>query len=242
MEKFDEVVLFNIAKNLDFPDLLNFCILDRRINRLICQKEHIWRYKIEKEFPSIYNDYNHANIIRILDLKLSIKDTFKFLYILTVLKEKLFFEKDIYFLYGKKILSVTNKDIGELPKEITVLNNLNTLKLTNIKMEVLPKEIGKLDNLKILDLGNNLLKNLPKEIAQLNKLRRLYLGNNLFDKCPEEIIQLKLTTLFLDGNFLTEFPKEVEKITSLKYLNVRDNLVSLKPEKRIIDIIYCIYY
>ena len=55
MDKLDQIALFEIAIHLDLPDLLRFCSSSKRINRLICQKEPIWRTKLESDFPEYLN-------------------------------------------------------------------------------------------------------------------------------------------------------------------------------------------
>jgi hypothetical protein len=51
METLTKDVLFNIATMLDLDELLSFCSSNSRINRLVCQGEAIWNFKLIKEFP-----------------------------------------------------------------------------------------------------------------------------------------------------------------------------------------------
>ena len=80
MELLDKVALFNIAIELDLPNLLTFCSTNKRINNLICKRNEIWKYKL-KEFPeSIEFKENY---------KFSDKELYILLYNLKILKDKL---------------------------------------------------------------------------------------------------------------------------------------------------------
>ena len=64
MEFLPKDALFAIAINLGLEDLLNLCNSSNRINRLVCQKDDIWLYKIKQEFPyltqEILNRYKNT--------------------------------------------------------------------------------------------------------------------------------------------------------------------------------------
>lgn len=49
----NEQVLFGIAMEMDLPDLLNFCLLSKKTQR-ICQKNYFWRRKLQRDFPVEY--------------------------------------------------------------------------------------------------------------------------------------------------------------------------------------------
>ncbi len=51
MEKLEKDQLFLLATELDLPELLSFCSSSKRINDLICKRNDIWLYKLNKEFP-----------------------------------------------------------------------------------------------------------------------------------------------------------------------------------------------
>ena len=52
MENFNPDELFLIAIELDMPSLLEFCASNSRFNNLICNRDKIWEYKLEKEFKN----------------------------------------------------------------------------------------------------------------------------------------------------------------------------------------------
>src|SRR5579863_7319219 len=85
-------------------------------------------------------------------------------------------------------LSLDNKQIQEIPKEIGNLTNLQELGLyNNKKISSIPKEIGNLTNLTILDLSDNEISSIPKEIGNLSRLQGLHLNYNQIREVPKEI-------------------------------------------------------
>jgi len=207
MEKLDQVALFNIATMLDLDNLLSFCSSDSRINRLICQQDAIWLFKLSREFP----DWKR------LDVDISLKDIYILLNNLTRLKEKIKFEGSIYDLY-----TVKNLTVEILPKEIGLLINLESLILRNFK--VLPKEIGLLTNLKLLDASLNNITMLPKEIGDMINLEILNLDGNQIKILPKEITRLiNLKILKLEGNRLASLPNEILNMEKLEKIYLGGN-------------------
>ena len=58
MEKLEKDQLFLLALELDLPELISFCQTNKRINNLICKRNDIWLYKLNKEF----SDYRNSGI------------------------------------------------------------------------------------------------------------------------------------------------------------------------------------
>ena len=219
-------MLFKLALELSYPDLITFCS-NSRVNELVCEQKDIWLAKSKEDF----GDYQI--------LKSDPRENYELLRDLTILKEKLqlsevpFYEKekDIYQLYNTKSLSVEFKNIREIPKEIGRLVNLERLGLGNNKIETIPKEIGRLVNLEILDLGNNEIKAIPKEIGNLKNLKILNLNSNNIHKIPEEIGNLtNLQNLYLIDNKLYSLPDELGNLKNLKTLLLGENNFSIIPE------------
>jgi len=52
MEALPSDILFSLAIHLDFPDLLRFCSSSSRINNILCNREPIWRYKLQQDFSN----------------------------------------------------------------------------------------------------------------------------------------------------------------------------------------------
>ena len=178
MEHLNTNELFSIAIMLDLPDLLSLCKSSNRINQLICQRNDIWFYKLNKEFPNF-----------------ELYKTPKFTYELNLLKLQLNYEHSIEQLYNTNILYLDNNNLSELPKEIGNLINLEILYLNMNNVTELPKEIGNLTNLKYLNLNDNNLTELPKELGNLNKLNYLSVYNNLIE-LPKEVENIKGLTVY----------------------------------------------
>jgi len=53
MEKLEKDQLFLLALELDLPELISFCQTNKRINNLICKRNDIWYYKLNKEFSDL---------------------------------------------------------------------------------------------------------------------------------------------------------------------------------------------
>jgi hypothetical protein len=152
-------------------------------------------------------------------------------------------------------LSLSDKGLTTLPKEISNLTALRKLYLYDNRLTKLPKEIGNLAALQILNLSNNKLAALPKEIGNLVALQELYLSENRLTTLPKEIGNLvalqdlelsinNLTTLpieigglvslqklYLPGNQLTTLPKEIGDLTSLQKLFLSNNQLTTLPKE-----------
>ena len=80
MNKLNKDELFLLAIELSLPDLLTFCSSGKRINDLVCKRDDIWNYKLNRDFM---NQPNYKV------LKSNPKDNYTLLYKLTQIKEKL---------------------------------------------------------------------------------------------------------------------------------------------------------
>ena len=85
--------------------------------------------------------------------------------------------------------------------------DLEELTISNKELHELPGNIGKLQNLTLLDVSDNQLDNLPKSILEMEKLRRLYIHDNEFTFVPDWTANLKLDLLYAVGNPLKEIPR-----------------------------------
>ena len=131
--------LFSIAINLDLLDLLNFCNSSKRINELVCKKDAIWLYKINKYFPnSLENSLKNPKIY------------YKRLY-WENLKNKLKYRGTVEELLNTKTLYLSRNQLKEIPKEIGNLKKLQTLVLQNNQLTEIPKEVRNIPRLRILE-------------------------------------------------------------------------------------------
>jgi len=211
MDVLTKDILFHIVTKLDFDDLISFCLIDKRVNRLIYQQNHIWVYNLQKEFPDWNLHYGNKNVRKVYSLLVK----------LNILKKKTKYKESIYQLYQQTELNLSLYDnqIKTLPPEIGLLTNLRGLYLSNNEIKTLPPEIGKLSNLRELSLSNNKIETLPPEIGSLRNLLVLYLNNNKIETLPPEIGLLSnLQLLMLHKNQIETLPPEIGSLSNLRYL------------------------
>ena len=202
MEKLGKDELFTLAINLDLPNLLKFCAINKKINEKICMRDEIWNYKLETEFP----DYK-----RLTSQKG--KQTYQFLYALLQLKQKLKIKESIYDLYNLKELNLSSKKLTELPKEIGLLDKLEILYVQNNQLTKIPKEISRLTSLRELSLSSNQLTEIPKSLYHLKNLEKLDVSNNKLLDLPRELAYApKLRRISLFNNEWSWDPKRLKKI------------------------------
>lgn len=208
----DEV--FSIAIQLDCLDLLSFCQVNKYINKCLGE---IWIYKLKQDFPG-FKIFNK-----------SFKNTYKLLYSLSKLKNIFNLHENIYDIYERKKLYLSDFNL-EIPKEISVLINLRELDLSSNDLEIFPKEIYHLTNLEELDLGNNLLTEISEGISRLLKLKVLNLSENQLTEVSKELGEIKnLEKLYLTNNFLSNLPKELGHLKNLQEIGLSRNLLKEIP-------------
>jgi hypothetical protein len=110
METLSKDVLFNIATMLDLDDLLSLCSSNSRINRLICQRNDIWLFKLVAEFPD-WNNYFDADP----------KNTYILLVKLKRIAEAIDYHYSVYELYDEHNLYIDRKRWYRLSDEIKEL-------------------------------------------------------------------------------------------------------------------------
>ena len=124
-----------------------------------------------------------------------------------------------------------NNLCGTIPKEISVLTQLQSLRLEfNHLTGEIPQSITTLDKLLDLDLYNNKLSGtIPQNIEDLTNLSHLNLGrNNLRGTIPNSITTLtNLESLTLIDNQLSgTIPENIDNLTNLRNLVLSDNYLS----------------
>jgi len=151
-----------------------------------------------------------------------------------------------------EVLDLSNKNLAQLPKEITQYKNLKVLFLSQNKFTQIPAEISQLQkleflgmrscqltqiditslpkNLRWLTLTDNQIKKIPPEINQLKKLAKLLLAGNQITKIPPEIVACKkLTLLRVSANHLKESPFNlIKQLPNLAWYADAGNPFSLK--------------
>jgi len=146
---------------------------------------------------------------------------------------------------------------GEIPKEISLLNNLSELnlsgstksyqtmqylsRLTNLKKlqfdyyndTILPPEIGKLTYLKYLEIGESKLYSLPPDIGNLINLQEIVLSTNWGQSIsiPKEIGKLRnLKKIDFGLCHINSLPNEIGNLSKLEKLNIWSGDLTTLPK------------
>ena len=150
-----------------------------------------------------------------------------------------------------RILEAGNLGLGEIPKHVYKMENMQSLNLEWNALQEIDKSLLKLEKLSELRLNNNRLSTLPSPLTRLRFLEHLYLSTNNFEELPEDIYQLDflqelhvafndltfikpfdsrvLRIVDLQSNKLTAFPS-LENQESLEELNLADNQITEAPK------------
>lgn len=121
-------------------------------------------------------------------------------------------------------LDLSGNKLTSVPDKITRLTNLTSLSLSSNQLRSVPEAIARLTNLTRLDLNGNNLTGMPATVTRLTNLKILNLSNNQLTRVPEPVTQLtKLTSLLLSFNQLTTVPAELARLTNLNSLSLGGN-------------------
>jgi Leucine-rich repeat (LRR) protein len=98
-------------------------------------------------------------------------------------------------------LNLSNKNLIQIPEQVTELKNLAELVIYNCSISSFPIEFFKLKNLEELCMSDNQLYHIPKQIELLSNLYKLDFRHNQLKDLPIEIKNLKnLMEIDLRGN------------------------------------------
>ena len=143
--------------------------------------------------------------------------------------------KEIFDLVEITKLDLSFNQLTSLPPDIGKLVNLEKLHVSGNQLTSLPSAItdggiGKLVNLKELWVSRNQLTSLPPEIGKLVNLEKLHVSDNRLTSLPSEIGKLvNLKELWVSSNQLTSLPSEIGKLVDLEKLDVSDNQLTSLP-------------
>ena len=147
-----------------------------------------------------------------------------------------------FFLFDKNIINRIkkidlgdNKNLTQLPDNITNLKNLTYLNLEDCMLVTLPESIGNLNALTFLNLSFNGLRILPGSIGDLTALTKLNLSGNKLVKLPDTFKNLSnLLTLYLSNNLFIDIPWVISFLPNLKALILNENnhlsITNFKPD------------
>ncbi len=114
-----------------------------------------------------------------------------------------------------------NNEIGAVPAEIAVLQQLKELIIDQNFIYFLPPELGECRSLERLSFRNNFIQKFPPELGKLDRLKYLDLSFNSIAVLPPEIVGLEnLTHLDLRSNALEALPPEIGSLRELRYLDL----------------------
>jgi len=129
-------------------------------------------------------------------------------------------------------LTLNDKGLTAIPKEIDYFTKLVILDLSNNRISSLPPELGQLKSLRKIVLSNNQLQSLPPQFADLKYLSVASLDNNHFSSFPLEICQLpRLTELSFAFNKIVSLPNKIENLKTMKTFDMAYNKISDLPEE-----------
>lgn len=237
MEFFDEYILFKISIKLEISDLLNWCRCNKKIYRLIYNKDLIWDRNLHSYFTE--KDFD----ILTLETK---NNTFKFLYSLSILKKKLGMLKVYRFdnintnfktltlkqLYEENLIICRYSKILQLPNGIGILKNLHMINMNENNISKFPSDFFQLKNLKWMSFAGNNIKEIPKEIVNLTNLQELDLSGNSIETIPIELCNvINLKNLSLGDNKIEKIPEDIYKLTKLEYLDLCHNKITFIPSQ-----------
>ncbi|XP_060797200.1 leucine-rich repeat-containing protein 39 [Neoarius graeffei] len=117
-----------------------------------------------------------------------------------------------------------NRDLDELPHQLSNLKKLHHLDLSMNQFSTIPECVVNLPALEWLDMGGNKLERLPDDIHRMERLHTLWLQRNELEYLPDNISRMhNLDTLVLSKNKLRDIPPLMEGMTNLRFVNFRDN-------------------
>lgn len=107
-------------------------------------------------------------------------------------------------------IDVSFNDIGDLPKQVDLFQDLLELRLQHNRLRSLPDSIGNLPSLRLIHASHNFLSTLPPTIVKLTDLTDLSIECNNLKMLPLAIGGLLNLTVFgISGNPLLEPPDDV---------------------------------
>jgi len=130
-------------------------------------------------------------------------------------------------------INFSENPINSIPEEIGNLSNLEKLKLRKTDIKELPNEIGNLSNLVSLKLSSSKnIEEIPSTIGNLDNLERLDIGHTSLKSLPKEIGNLSnLKILSLHDTKIKELPSEIGNLKNLKALSIGRSLLESLPKE-----------
>ncbi len=214
MENASKDVLFTIAMDLELPSLLRWCQSGSRIQKDVCNNSDVWRSKLLRDYP----DYEKFNLNR------SLKETYVFMYQLSLIKKLLNTEESLYEIFLKPKIDLSGKILKKIPA--FDLPNLKLLFLSRNNLTEIPT--FNLPNLQELWVSNNQLTKTPR--FNFPKLEMVDLSHNELTEVPV-FDSPNLRHIFLGDNELTEMP--ISTLPNLQKLELYNNNLTEENKRKL---------
>ena len=161
--RFNQLVLNKILKNLDLNNIKSCSLVNKQFNKAF-NMNILWHGLFTNHYDESIDEYK-----KVFDTD-SYKSTYKKYISLKYLKKTLNIDYTIIELASLKSLDLRNKNLTSIPTEIGNLASLQILSLSNNSLTSIPEEIGDLASLQMLDLDFNNLTSITAEIERLSYL------------------------------------------------------------------------
>lgn len=217
--------LFSICVQLDLKSFLDFSQTEKRIKQLVYDRDEIWTYLLNKEFP----DWRNTGWFPEKDNR-TFREMYKLLYCLDILSEDTFQTFSFLELYNMEYMELNECEMETIPRKLEVLPELKHIDFTDNLIHDIHRNVCFLTNLTSLLLYENQIQQIPPEIGNLTNLEHLALMANRLEEIPKEIGNLtNLEFLILHYNAIKELPREIGRLSKLKQLNISYNLLEELP-------------
>ena len=215
MDKFDDLILNNIFKNLSILDVFS-CLLVCKKWYISLNKPFVWEILLNKNYPKSIGIIGNPT-----------KLTFRKCMAIDKFKQIVgFYNHSINDIYKMEEFAFDIRCFEKVFNVFPMLTNLKEIDFTEQYITVISKQISFLTDLESLDFSYNRLKNIPAELCTLTNLRHLSFNTNQITNIPTEISKLtNLELLDLSHNGIHEIPIGLSKLTNLKYLNLGYNIL-----------------
>ena len=127
-------------------------------------------------------------------------------------------------------IDLSNRELTSVPKEISLLRNVEEIILSFNKIVKFPQELLSLSRLRDLELFHNELRFIPDEIPLLQSLEKLSLGQNKIESLPDSITTMHhVRELDVSRNRITALPENLSSMKHLREFHAASNLITELP-------------
>lgn len=130
-------------------------------------------------------------------------------------------------------LNLSYNSLSKVPPELGDCEALKRLELAgNKNLSELPFELSSLKQLEFLDISENVFISVPVCVLRMSALQTLDLSNNRLKDLPQDMDRLdNLVTLLVHKNSLTYLPRSLTNVSSLKMIIVSGDQLNCIPTK-----------